>query len=140
MKNKQLELYTKALLAEVEFRAKHKKLFEELTQIRLDIANTETELKKEVKNNVKTNISNDFVKVTYSQAFKKYYDFATIMEMTTPKQKKELENANAIVRTLDKKAFEELVEKGLIPIEVKQEAFREDEQTPRVSIKEQKPE
>lgn len=140
MKNKKLEAYTKALLAEVEFRKKHNKLFEELNSLQYQISETEAELKKEVKINLKTNIANEFIKVTYSPAFKKFYKFDVIMEQTTPSQKKALENANAIIRTLDKKIFEDLVEQGIIPIEIKQAAFEETEMTPRVSIKEVKPE
>lgn len=138
MKNKKLEAYTKALLAEAAFRQKHNKLFEELHSLQFQIAETEAELKKEVKLNLKTNIANEFVKVTFSPVFKKFYDFDVIMEKTTPKQKKALEDAKAIIRTLDKQAFEDLVEKGIIPIEIKQAAFRETELAPRVSIKEQK--
>ena len=140
MKNKKLEAYTKALLAESEFRKKHNKLFEELNSLQYQISETEAELKNEVKINLKTNIANEFIKVTYSPAFKKFYKFDVIMEQTTPSQKKALENANAIIRTLDKKIFEDLVEQGIIPIEIKQAAFEETEMTPRVSIKEVKPE
>ena len=140
MKNKKLEAYTKALLTEAAFREQHKKLFEELNSLQYQISETEAELKKEVKINLKTNIANEFIKVTYSPAFRKFYNFDVIMEQTTPCQKKALENANAIIRTLDKKIFEDLVEHGIIPIEIKQAAFEETELAPRVSIKEVKPE
>ena len=140
MENKKLEAYTKALLLESAFREQHKKLFEELNSLQYQISETEAELKNEVKINLKTNIANEFIKVTYSPAFKKFYKFDVIMEQTTPSQKKALENANAIIRTLDKKIFEDLVEQGIIPIEIKQAAFEETEMTPRVSIKEVKPE
>jgi len=140
MKNKKLEAYTKALLTEAAFKEQHKKLFEELNSLQYQISETEAELKKEVKINLKTNIANEFIKVTYSPAFKKFYNFDVIMEQTTPSQKKALENAKAIIRTLDKKIFEDLVEQGIIPIEIKQAAFEETELAPRVSIKEVKPE
>ena len=140
MKNKKLEAYTKALLTESAFREQHKKLFEELNSLQYQISETEAELKKEVKINLKTNIANEFIKVTYSPAFRKFYNFDVIMEQTTPKQKKALEEAKAIIRTLDKKIFEDLVEQGIIPIEIKQAAFEETELAPRVSIKEVKPE
>ena len=140
MKNKKLEAYTKALLTEAAFREQHKKLFEELNSLQYQISETEAELKNEVKINLKTNIANEFIKVTYSPAFKKFYKFDVIMEQTTPSQKKALENAKAIIRTLDKKIFEDLVEQGIIPIEIKQAAFEETELAPRVSIKEVKPE
>ena len=140
MKNKKLEAYTKALLAEAVFQLKHKKLFGELQSLQFQISETATELKKEVKLNIKGNLANEFVKVTFSPAFRKFYDFDIIMAQTTPKQKRELEEAKAIVRSLDKKVFEDLVEKGLIPVEIKQAAFKEIELAPRVTIKEQKPE
>ena len=140
MENKKLKAYTKALLLESAFREQHKKLFEELNSLQYQISETEAELKNEVKINLKTNIANEFIKVTYSPAFKKFYKFDVIMEQTTPSQKKALENANAIIRTLDKKIFEDLVEQGIIPVEIKQAAFEETEMTPKVSIKEVKPE
>lgn len=140
MKNKKLELYTQALLAEVAFQKKHKKLFDELNSLRLAISEAEAELKKDVKTNVKGNLANSLIKVVYSPAFKKFYDFDSIMENTTPKQKKTLEASGAIIRSLDKKIFDDLVETGLIPVTVKQKAFREVEMAARVSIKEQKPE
>ena len=87
MKNKKLEAYTKALLTEAAFREQHKKLFEELNSLQYQISETEAELKKEVKINLKTNIANEFIKVTYSPAFKKFYNFDVIMEQTTPSQK-----------------------------------------------------
>ena len=139
MENKKLKAYTKALLLESAFREQHKKLFEELNSLQYQISETEAELKEEVKINLKTNIANEFVKVTYSPAYKKFYNFDVIMEQTTPSQKKALENANAIIRTLDKSIFENLVEQGIIPVEIKQAAFEETEMTPRVSIKEVKP-
>lgn len=137
-KNKKLEAYTKALLAEAEFRRKKHKFFDELYSLQLAIEEAATELKKEVKLNIKGNIANEFVKVTYSPAFSKSYDIDVVMEKTTPKQKKLLEANNAIIKSLDKKVFEDLVEQGIIPVEVKQAAFTEKELTPRVSIKEQK--
>lgn len=137
MKNKKLEAYTQALIAVADFQKKHKKMFEEYRSLQIAVSDAEAELKKEVKTNIKANIANELIKVTYSPAFKKYYDFDVIMEKTTPKQRKALEAANAIIRTLDKSVFEDLVEKGIIPVEIKQAAFREEEMAPRVSIKEQ---
>ena len=140
MKNKKLEAYTKALLDEAAFRKTHKKLFDEHDSLKIAIADAETELKKEVKLNLKTNIANEFIKVVYSPAFSKYYDFDIIMAKTTPKQKKILEEQKAIIHSLDNKVFDNLVEQGIIPIEIKQAAFQERELSPRISIKEIKPE
>lgn len=135
-KIKTLEQYTGAIVAVADFRKKHKKVFEELDSLHIKTQDAEQALKVDVKDNHKTNIANDQVKVTYSPAFKKWYDIDIIEGMITPKERKELENVDAIIRTLDKQKFEDLVEKGIIPIKVKQTSFKEKELSPRVIIKE----
>lgn len=135
-KIKTLEKYTGALLTMAEYRKKHRKIFDELDSLNIAIQDAEQTLKNDVKENIKTNIANNLIKVTYSPAFKKWYDVDIVEGMTTPGQRKALKEAGAITQTLDKKKFEGLVEKGVIPINVKQTAFKEKELSPRVSIKE----
>ena len=135
-KIKTLEQYTGALVAMAEYRKKHRKVFDELDSLKIRAQDAEEALKTDVKENHKTNIANDKIKVTYSPAFKKWYDIDVVEGMTTPKMRKEMEAVGAITRELDKAKFEDLVEKGIIPVDVKQTAFKEKELSPRVSIKE----
>lgn len=135
-KIKTLENYTNALLEVSAYQKKHAKVFDELNSLNIKLQETEGALKTDIKDNIKANVANIFVKATYSPAYSKSYDLVVVDSMTTPKMKKALEDAKAITRTLDKAKFEDLVEKGIIPIEVKQASFSEKELSPRVSIKE----
>jgi len=137
-KIKTLEQYTGAMLEVVKYRKENEKVLDELDSLKIAVQNAEEALKLDVKENHKTTIANEFIKVTYSPAFRKGYKYDVIMEKTTPKMRKALEDANAITHSLDKTKFEDLVEKGVIPIEIKQAAFEEKELAPRVSIKEVK--
>ncbi len=135
-KIKTLENYTAALLEVAAYQKKHNKIFDGIDSLRVNLQEAEQALKTDIKENIKKNVANNFVRATYSPAFSKAYDLVVVDQMTTPKMKKALDEAKAITRTLDKAKFEDLVEKGVIPIEVKQAAFSEKELSPRVSIKE----
>jgi hypothetical protein len=135
-KIKKLEKFTDAVKAVREFQAKHAKVFDDYSSLCLAQSDAEKELKEEVRDNIKDTIANDHIRVVFSPVFKSFYKLDVIDKMTTPKMKKALDEAEAIIRTLDKDKFEDLVEKGIIPVEVKQAAFEEIEQTPRISIKE----
>ena len=137
-KIKQLERYTTAAKAVADFKDKHAKIFAQFDGLLIEAGDAEAELKTYVKENVKGNIANDFVKVTYSPAFKKFYDAEVVLEAATPKMKKAMLEAGALTQVIDSAKFEDLVEKGQVSVEIKQEAFREVEQSPRVSIKEVK--
>ena len=137
-KIKQLEKYTAASLEIANFKAKNAKLFAQFDALLVEAQEAEVALKEYIRTDVKGNISNEFVKVTYSPTFKKYYDSSIVLDLAKPKVRAALEAAGAIVRQIDSAKFEELVERGEVPVEIKQEAFREVEQTPRISIKEVK--
>ena len=137
-KIKELEKYTEASLALAHFKEKNKKLFEQFDALLIAAGEAEEKLKKFVKSDIKGNIANEFIKVTYSPTFKKYYDAEVVLKLTTPKMKKAIEEAGAIVKQIDAVKFEDLVEKGEVPVSIRQEAFREVEQAPRISIKEVK--
>ena len=138
-KVKQLEAYTKASLAIADLKKKNAKVFMKYEELLLEASKAESELKKYVREE-KANFSNDMVKVTYSPAFKKYYDIETVLQMATTKMKKALiaEGAIVIEQKVESKKFVEMVEDGTIPREIQQEAFRETELAPRVIIKENK--
>ena len=137
-KIKSLEEYTDAMVAVADFRKKHDKVFDELDSLNIAIQDTEEALKTDVKENHKMNIANDVIKVTYSPAFRKGYKYEVIVDQATPTMKKELEKTKTITHSVDRKKFEDLVEKGIIPVELKQAAFEEVELGPRVIIKEVK--
>ena len=137
-KIKTLERYTVSIFDVAEFRKKHARVFDELDGLRLEVQKSEEALKTDVKENIRMNIANDFIKVTYSPAFHKSYRHDVIVEKTTPKMYKAIEKAKAITHSVDKAIFEMLVEQGVIPVEVKQAAFEERELAPRVTIKEVK--
>lgn len=137
-KIKTLETYTVALGEVSDFREKNEKVFGELDSLKIAVQEAEEELKKDVKENHKMNIANEFIKVTYSPAFHKGYRYDVIIEQATPKIKKALEEGKVITHNVDTKGFEDLVEKGIVPVELKQAAFEEKELAPRVTIKEVK--
>jgi hypothetical protein len=137
-KVKTLEKYTAAMLAVAEYRKKHAKFFDEYDVLRLAVTDAEAALKEDVKDNLKMNVANEHVRVTYSPAFSKGYNVKTILEKVSPAVKKKLYDLKAIVveEKADKKKIEEAVEQGIIPVDVKQAAFEEKELAPRVTIKE----
>lgn len=139
-KIKQLEKYTQASVTIVQFKKKNEKVFAEYNRLLLKASEAESELKKFVKEEIKGNISNDFVKVTYSPAFSKFYDPVIVLDMASPKLKKQLiaEGAIVIEQKVDNEKFTKLVESGMVPVEIKQKAYKETELAPRVSIKENK--
>lgn len=139
-KVKQLEKYTDAARAVVAFRAKHSKVFAEFDSLLLAQQEAEAMLKSYVKEEWKGNLSNEFVKVTYAQAFSKFYDPAVVLKMATPKLRKEMMSSGALIieEKVDSEKFNKLVDEGVVPVAIKQAAFQEKELSPRVSIKENK--
>lgn len=137
-KIKQLENYTAASKAVADFKEKHAKIFDQFDALLIEQSDAEVALKEHVRENVKGNIANEYIKVTYSPAFKKSYDPDVVLDLATPRMKKAIMAAGALTQSIDSKKFEELVEMGEVSVEIKQEAFREVEQTPRITIKEAK--
>lgn len=135
-KIKELEAYTEAGKALTKFREKNAGVFAKFDALTLALGEASEALKTAVREKYKDNIANDDIKVTYAPTFKRHYDAGVVLKMATPKQRKALEEGDAIITEIDTANFEELVEKGEVPVEVKQKAFREVEQTPRVIIKE----
>lgn len=136
-KVKALENYTEALRKVEQFREKNSKVIATFDALYLALREAETALKVFVKNEVKGNIRNEDVIVTYSPAFKKYYDPRIVLDMVTPSLKKKMIEAGALFleEKVDSVKFTEMVEEGAIPVTIKQEAFKEEELAPRVTIK-----
>jgi hypothetical protein len=136
-KIKSLDKYTDAMLALAEFKKKHGKTFDQYDSLKIQMQEAEEILKADVKDNHRMNLSNDFVRVTYAPAFSKGYNVEVMLKMLTPKQKKEFTDFGGIVtkQEVNKEKIDEAVEKGIIPLEVKQAAFEEKELSPRVTIK-----
>lgn len=137
-KIKSLENYTKTLVSIAEFQKKHGKVFQEYDALQVQLSEATEELKKDVKENHKMNIANEFVRVSFSPAYSKGYSFEKLAEILTPKQIKQLRETGAIVTTekVDTDKVDEAVELGVIPVEARQKAYEETELSPRVSIKE----
>ena len=126
-----LELYTKVGLKLHKFRQKNSAVLGECDELISELSAASIALKNYVREEGK-NISNDHVRVTYSPVHRHWYDPAVLL---ASKVKKSIVN-ECITTEVDKAKFEELVESGAIPVEVKQDAYREEEQTPKVFIKE----
>lgn len=135
-KNKVLENYTKIAGEVADFKAENQAVFDEYDALLVQLQEAEIALKAEVRDNVKGHLENQFVRVVYSPAFKKSYDLETVLSMITPKQKSKLTELGGIKQEIDRVIFEDCVKNGIIGVEVQQEAFREEEQTPRIIIKE----
>lgn len=137
---KQLEKYTEASLAVARYKEKNAKVFDQLNVLLIAQQDAELALKKFVKDEVKGHIQNEHYKVTYSPAHSKGYDPTVVLKMATPKLRKQMVEAGAFVieEKIVADKFVEMVEKGLVPVEIKQAAFVEKELSPRVSIKENK--
>lgn len=76
-------------------------------------------------------------RLSVSRPFKSFYDLKAIEKFASKKELGIIEET-AIKKEVDKEKFEELVKSGFISRELKQKAFREEAQTPRVSIVEEK--
>lgn len=139
-KIKSLEKYTKAMRAIADYREANTEVFDEYDSLLVKAQDAEAELKADVKENHKMNIANDFIKVSYSPAFKKGYKADVILKKVSSKVKKTLIEMGAIVvkEETDKDKIEEAVEKGIVPVKLRQEAYFEEKLTPRVTIKEVK--
>lgn len=113
---------------------KYRKNFDEFERL----TNEKTEAGNILKTAVReegVNIESDKVRITYSPAFRKWYDAEILTEKATPKIKKLL-LATCISQAVDKLAFEKLVERGEVPVELQQASFKEEAMAPRVIIKE----
>ena len=126
-----LELYTKVGLKLYEFRKKNSAVLGECDALLNELGSASAALKSFVREEGK-NISNDFVRVTYSPVHRHWYDPDVLL---ASKVKKAVVK-ECLVTEVNKAKFEELVEAGEIPNEVKVDAYREEEQTPKVFIKE----
>lgn len=136
-KIKSLEKYTEAMLELAEFKKKHGKVFDQYDSLKVALQNADDALKLDVKENHRMNIANDFIRVTYAPAFSKGYNVDVLLANLSPTQKKQLTEMGVIElkQEVNKEKIDDAVEKGIIPIEVKQAAFEEKELSPRVSIK-----
>lgn len=137
MSNPKLAKYTKAAQAVADFKKKHAKMFDEYSSLLVKEQDAEMELKAEVRDNVKATIANDFIKVTYTPVWRKWYDADIIIGRVSPKVKKQMLDEGVIITKIeiDKKKLEDFVESGKVPAEIKQAAFNEAESTPRITIK-----
>lgn len=133
--NKALERYTKAVEAIHDHIKANKPVFDAHQQLVF----AEIEAKEALTDAVlesKTNANNGRVRATYSPVFKRGYDGDFVMANASPKVKQALIEAGAVKYEIDAEKFNDLAEKGIIPVDLKQDAYREVEQKPRVTIRE----
>lgn len=126
-----LDLYTAAGRRLYEFREKNEPVLTEFDTIISDLHVAEMAL-KEYAREQKKNISNEYVRVTFSPTFKRWYDAGVVIGSKL----KKVVIDKVIKKEVDKATFEALVEAGEIPNDLKVEAYREQEQTPKIFIKE----
>lgn len=136
MKIKTLEAYTKANNELRDFSQKHSKIFEQYEALKSKVSEAETELKKDVKENYKDTIANDFVRVGYSLPTSKGYNSEVLFSLIKPAQKKKLIDLGAIVisENVDSNKLSDAIEQGIVEKEVCEKAFEEKELAPRVTI------
>ena len=129
-----LDKYTKArgaIRSHIEAKSVIFKTHEDLVGKQID---AENELRDDVFLE-KQGIQNDTIKVLYSPVFKKYYDGGIFMQKADAKMKQALLDKKGLTYEIDKEIFEALVGEGIIPIQLKQEVYKEQEKNPRVSIR-----
>lgn len=128
-----LNLYTEKRQELALFREKNKSIFAKADIIQAELSELESQLKIEVREAGKS-YENEKITVIYRPNFREYYDYKAISRIASPAEKT-LIDQKAIDVEVNKKKFEELVKSGAIDINVERKAFRRDELTPRIIIK-----
>lgn len=128
-----LDAYTKLQDRAKSFFKKNQNILTKWETLQNEISQAENAVKMETRE-MQTSYSNKQYKVTYSPAWKKWYDVDFLFNKANPKVVK-LIKLDCLKQEIDKVAFEQLVEQGQIPVELQQEAFREQPMTARVLIK-----
>ena|SRR3990167_5946058 len=128
-----LRKYTKVIGAIIALKTNNKEIFDLFNSLDLEKVEAETYLKRTAAQ-ANENIENKQIKVRVSPAFKKWFDYNTILKLAKPSELAII-NERATITEIDKVVFEELVETGKIRPELKQKSFRETPLTPRVTIK-----
>lgn len=116
----------KALAA---FMAAHDVIFKQAEAMQTAITETESEIKIMAREKGE-DIEQDGVFVKVTRAFRKIYDYAAIPK----KDLKIIDEAGGVTHTIVPAVIEALVRDEKIDRKVRALAFREEEQTPRVSI------
>lgn len=117
-----------------KFAQANQPVLEKWEQLQNERNEAESAVKAEARK-LQMNYHNKEFKVTYSPAFRKWYDVTVALKKATPKVR-DFINAHCIKQEINKEAFEDAVEQGEIPVEIKQEAYREAPTTARILIKE----
>jgi len=127
-----LDAYTKSQDKAKSFFKKNQSILSKWETLQNEISQTENLVKTETRE-IQMSYFNKQFKVTFSPAWKKWYyvDFLLSADSEVVK----LIKADCLKQEIDKVAFEQLVEQGQIPVELQQEAFREEAMTSRVLIK-----
>jgi len=133
--NKTLQKYTKAKEALDKHLQENKEVFDKHQEIVGSVMDAEQEL-REVTYIEQRNAENDRIRVTYSPAYKKYYDGDYIIKKVDKKTRENLFGEGALRYDVDKSKLEKMVEQGKVLPKILQEAYREEELKPRIRISE----
>ena len=131
---KTLKEYTDLREKLADFRAKNAPVFDKAEELQRQLSEIESSLKEEVRAGGKS-VENDKLTVIYRPNFHEYYDYKVIARVASSTEKA-LIDQKALDVEVNRKKFEELVKAGAIDINVERKAFKRDELTPRIIIKE----
>ena len=127
-----LEIYTKARQLVLKLENENLDVFVKHNTLEKRLEEAEIELKKVAAE--EGDIENKFIKVSVARPFKKWYDYNVVVKMATPEELDPISKILPEVR-IDKKEFDILIKENKVRSEIAVKAFREEAQTPRVTIK-----
>lgn len=127
---KLLEHYSKAHQTLRQFKLTNKEVFDTLETLLKAISTVENEI-KETARTLKQDINHKDVEVKVTKAFSKWYEYAQLEDKT----RHILEIEGAVSHEVDRAMFDQLVVDGKISREERVKAFKEEELTPRITIK-----
>lgn len=127
---KLLEHYSKAHKTLREYKLANKEVFDTLDTLMQAITNVENEI-KETARMIKEDVTHKDVEVKVTKAFKKWYDYTHLEDKT----RHILEIEGAVLHEVNRAMFDQLVVDGKISKEERAKSFKEEELTPRITIK-----
>ena len=132
--NETLNRYSATLVDIQLLKNNNAEVFKQLEILEQDRAELEIKLKEKIKENG-VDVENDIVKITISEAWKKYYDYELFIGNASQEEVNSLVAANGVEREIKKEIFDECVKQGLISGNTKQSSFKEEQMTTRIIIK-----
>lgn len=128
-----LDNYTKVLKKVKKFEEENRQFIDSYNLLKEALLAEELQL-KEVVRETKQPIENKLVRVKVAIPYKKWYDGSIVVQLADKKEQKILEEQKVLFLEVDKKKFEGLVSDGKIRTEIMQAAFKEQQDTPRITV------